>query len=77
MLNSNRMALLQAIRYKQDLVAGKDGDYAHPSWGRRYNYAANYNFNEELVCKIAEDVGCKNEKLIQQIVSHYETINLS
>lgn len=77
MLNGGRTALLQAIKYKQDLVTGKDGDCTHPSWQRRYHYAANYNFNEELVCKIAEDVGCKNRKLIRQIISHYEEIDLN
>ena len=80
MFDGERCALLYAIDYKMTYRKNKgkkDVDrYSHPSWARRKNYIQNYNFDDELIHKIAHDVKCKNQKLIDYVCGCYERIVL-
>ena len=80
MFNCNRKVLIKAIdyklNYKKEYNQKDKSDFTHPSWARRLYYAENYNFNEDLIKKIAEDVGYKNEKLIKEISEFYDEIIL-
>ena len=64
------------LNYKKECNQKDKSDFTHPSWARRLYYAENYNFNEDLIKKIAEDVGCKNKKLIKEISEFYDEIIL-
>ena len=48
--------------------------YDHPSWMRRISYIEKFNFDEQLITKIAMDasypVSCVE---VQNIILHYET----
>lgn len=48
----------------------------HPSWQQRIDYITNYNFNEELIRKIAKDTKCSNEKRIQKVINQFDPIIL-
>lgn len=53
----------------------------HPSWSRRLNYIKEYNFNKDLLKKIALDSGLirssdEKHKLIDEIYSFYGEIHL-
>ncbi len=55
----------------------KDKDYlGHPSWHRRADYLRKGCFDRALVCRIAEDAGCKNSALIERVAMFYEPITL-
>ena len=45
----------------------------HPSWNTREYYAENYNFNKELIERIAKDVGCNNKDLIEKVCEYYNS----
>lgn len=62
-------------KYRYTPRSLKDG-YTHPSWQRRRYYAENFNFNEQLIRQVAEDTGCKDEQLIQQVCDYYKDIML-
>lgn len=60
MANKSRTALERSCRYKRDFKiktgrADKWG-YGHPSWQKREEYAHNFDFNDELIEKVAHDM---------------------
>lgn len=80
MLDGNRETALQVIRYKQSInepLQKKSPSKTHPSWQQRYDYIANYNFNEELIRRIAKDIDFDDETLIRKISDHFEEIYLN
>ena len=77
MFCSNRNALLASIDYKKLLKKVDNEDFRHPTWQRRKEYVLNYDFNEELIRIIANDVNCHNEKLIKRVVNFYDEIILN
>ena len=55
----------------------KDKDTrSHPSWNRRIDYILHYDFNEELIDKIAFDCGCNNNKVITAVKNFFDVIEL-
>ena len=76
MFSGNRSILLNALYYKLN-ANGECGDtLLHPSWEKRIKYTREYNFDKELICKIAIDSGCTNQKLINKICDYYKPIIL-
>jgi len=76
MTNSNRVALVDAIKYKCKIKPNNKDSYTHPPWNRRLDYVLNYDFGEELIKKIAKDTRCQNEILISRISTFYDPIVL-
>lgn len=77
-LNSERRLLLESMHNKIQL-GHKDIDNkncTHPSWRQRIEYASQYDYNEELIRKIAEDTKCSNEKRIQKVIKQFDPIIL-
>lgn len=75
--DSSRNKLIASIDYKINDCKNSYKDYSsHPSWQRRRYYAENFDFNEQLIRQVAEDTGCKDEKLIQKVCGYYDDINL-
>lgn len=76
-LYSKRENAIEAVSYKKKCKGKKDRDTSdHPSWNKRQEYISNHDFDETLIRKIATDVGCKNEKLINNICSYYAVLRL-
>ncbi len=76
MADSSREKLLASIKYKSDLHTNSiDGD-SHPSWKRRKHYVQNYNFEPELIRKIASDIGYNNQVFIEEVCNFYPNIKL-
>lgn len=48
-------------------------DYKHPSWPERISYIKS-GFSPELIKKIAIDVGCDNEKEIENLIAYYDKV---
>ena len=78
MLNNNRELALKAIEYKGNLKEKeKNSRFSdHPTWEQRYNYIKNYNFNKELIHKIADDMNYHNKAIIEKVCDYYEDIIL-
>lgn len=76
MFFSDRTKLIKSIQYKLSLKTKDDDGFLHPSWKKRLEYASDYDFNETLIRKIADDTGCHNELLIKKITSYYKPIIL-
>lgn len=74
--NNNRDKLVNALLYKKSSATKLNGNYSHPSWDKRIEYATNYNFNEELIRKIASDVKVTDEKIISIACHHFDEIIL-
>lgn len=73
----NRKDGILAIRYKKDRKGRKDkSTYSHPSWAQREEYLNDFNFDEVLIRRIASDLGCKNERLINHLIQYYKEIYL-
>ena len=77
MCGSSRQALLKSIEYKRKNKKADDGDFAHPPWWKRYEYVNEYNFDKTLIRKIADDVNCQNERLINYLICFYDDIVLT
>lgn len=77
MFQFSRQKALEAIRYKAKLNPKFFDDHKHPSWQQRYNYIANYNFNEELICRMAKDINFDDETLVRKISDHFKEIYLN
>ena len=76
-LEANRSRATFAMEYELSCKKKKDKDTrSHPSWDKRINYILNYDFNEELIDKIAVDCGCNNDKLISSIKCFFDEIKL-
>lgn len=74
--NNNRENLIQALFYKKKNTDVNKNTKSHPSWDKRIEYATNYNFNEELIRKIASDVKVTDEKIINIACHHFDDIIL-
>ena len=75
MVGGSRELAVSGIRYKQKLKK-KDHDGSYPSWEKRAHYVEKYNFSIELLEIIAEQTGCTNRKLIEQVHEYYGDIVL-
>ena len=76
-LDSNRSRASFAMKYKVSCKKKKDKDTrSHPSWNKRIDYILNYDFNEELINKIAFDCGCNNNKVITAVKNYFDVIEL-
>lgn len=51
-------------------------EYTHPTWETRLEYASNYDFDENLIKRIASETGCTNDALIKEICAYYKPIVL-
>lgn len=51
-------------------------DISHPSWARRIYYVQKYNFDEQLIRKIAADTGCEYAPLIDRAIDEISEIHL-
>lgn len=51
-------------------------DMSHPSWARRIYYVQKYNFDEQLIRKIAADTGCEYVPLINRAIDEIPEIHL-
>ena len=76
MADGSREKLLASIEYKKKLHIDSSDTNSHPSWDRREKYAREYDFDSELVRKIAEDVGFNDQKIIDRVCEHYKEIIL-
>lgn len=74
-LGNSRNRAVSAAEYKRKYKGKKDRDTSsHPSWSRRKAYLTSYDFNYELLDKIAKDVGCTNKKLFRIVCSHFGVV---
>lgn len=76
MADSSRNKLILSMKYKLSLKQTDNDSPTHPSWEKRLDYVSNYDFDETLIRKIAENTGCQNEILINKIISYYKPIML-
>ena len=68
---------INVLEFKKNCKGGKDRDgQSHPSWKRRIEYIRKYDFNDDLIKKVAEITGCKNQKLINMLCMFYDNIEL-
>ena len=65
-----------AVRYKAKERKKDRDSQGHPSWKRREEYLRVNTFGRDLICRIAEDVGCQNKILIANVCDFYEEIAL-
>lgn len=72
MIDCDRIKLINALKYIQMLKKKDKDTNSHPSWAKRKEYAEKYNFDEKLIRKIADDVKCENEDLIDKAICHYK-----
>lgn len=76
-LEGDRSRASFAMKYKLSCKKKNDRDTrSHPSWNKRINYIANYDFNDDLIDKIAYECGCKNNKLIIAVKNFFDVIEL-
>ena len=82
MIDGCRKDFISSIEYKINIKNIKIKDTKiekplfHPTWIHRLDYAVNYNFDENLIRRIAVDTGCTNEKLIRDVIDFYDEIIL-
>lgn len=77
MVNGSRDLLIKSTEYKLALKPYNKDSYSHPSWTRRLEYATNYNFDELLIRKIANDTSFENELLLKKVLKHFSPIILN
>ena len=76
-LEGDRSRASFAMKYKLSCKKKKDRDTrSHPSWNKRINYIVNYDFNDDLIDKIAFECGCNNDKLITNVKNYFDVIEL-
>lgn len=76
-LDGKRNRASEAMKYKKSCRKKLDRDSrSHPSWEKRIEYIENYNFNKELIDRIALDCNCKNTRLITNVINFFEIIDL-
>ena len=76
MVDSDRHKLILSMEYKLSSKHTDNDSSSHPSWKRRLEYVSDYDFDEILIHRIADDAGCHNETLINEITSYYRPIIL-
>ena len=73
----NKEKQLKAMKYKQSCKRNPNAsDFFHPSWNERYAYINTGMFDENLIRRIAKNVDCTNEHLIEKVINHFEEIHL-
>ena len=76
MAQSSKEKLINSISYKIRVKPNNQESSTHPSWKQRMNYAKTGVFNKALIETIAEETGCTNNKLINEISKFYGDIVL-
>lgn len=81
MVESKRSILLKSVDYKRyhkvEIRGIQDKDTPeHPSWTRRKSYIESFNFDAQLIRKIALDLNCQNIKIIKYLIEFYDEIVL-
>ena len=76
MAQSSKEKLINSISYKIRVKPNNQESSTHPSWKQRMNYAKTGVFNKALIETIAEQTGCTNNKLINDISKFYGEIVL-
>lgn len=70
----SRKTMLFKLDERKKRLKSIEDTYDHPSWMRRISYIEKFNFDEQLITKIAMDasypVSCVE---VQNIILHYET----
>ena len=75
--DGDRELAVLALKYKcKDRPYPEKDLIDYPSWNRRIEYLQKWDFGESLIRKIAEDVGCRNNKLIEKVCRHFKPIAL-
>lgn len=74
--SSNKIKLMESIAYKANLNKNSQPTMFHPSWQQRKTYAETGTFNKDLIEMIANQTGCTNNKLINEISKFYGDIVL-
>lgn len=77
MVNSSRQKLLASIQYKIIAKPNNTDSFTHPSWIHRKEYVENYDFEDNLIHRIANDAKCVNDELIRKVKDYYRTIVLA
>lgn len=68
---------IRAVRYKRLRKGRRDrACRSHPSWAFRENCIRDYDFGERLIRSVAEEAGCRNERLIRNLLRYYGTVRL-
>ncbi len=65
-----------AIEYKAKDYKNDRDRQVHPSWLHRKGYLKIGRFDSELIKCIADDVGCRNQVLIDKVSDYYSPIEL-
>lgn len=68
-LDGDKLRCLEAMEFKLSRyrVTSKDS-FAHPSWEKRKEYIANYDFDEKLIRRIAKDAMMTDESVIEKAI---------
>ena len=68
---------IKALEFKKKCQGDTDNDgRSHPSWRRRIEYIKKYDFDRDIIQEVAKTTGCSNQKLIDVVCEHYDTIIL-
>jgi len=68
-LEGNKEEAVKALQFKASRYRKKDEDaYAHPSWEKRIDYISNYEYDEKLIRRIAEDAMLTDESVINKAI---------
>lgn len=81
---SNRQTFIDSLNFKIQLIGldkfcitHDEGCLSyHPSWNKRVYYAANYNFDEKLIRRVALDNNFTDENIILKASTHFDNIIL-
>ena len=74
-LSGNLAEGCDAMKFKREQTIFDCFDLYHPSWKKREKYISAKSFDEELIKKIAKDVGYKDQKVIHKVVEYYKKDN--
>lgn len=79
MLNNSRDLAIKACKYKKLLKKSEVSKKlsGHPSWGQRLAYISDFDFNSELIYRIAKDMDFDNFAVINQAANFYKDIILN
>ena len=67
---------IAAIEYKARDYKNDRDRQRHPSWQHRKEYLMAGRFDSDLIKSIADDVGCRNQVLIDRISDYYSPVEL-
>lgn len=58
-----------------DIKKGENmSDYIHPQHEKRMSYLKNKSFDRKLIYQIANDIGYKNQKVIEHLVQYFDEV---